>query len=527
MASDKKVLLVILDGWGLSGVEEGNAPLKAKTPTLDFVYQNYPKTSLSASGISVGLSDGDPGNSEVGHLNIGTGRVVWESLPRINQDIESKSLEKNETLQQLADYSRKNNKTVHMVGLVSDGGVHAHIDHLILVCKILNDKKVAKIRIHFISDGRDTDPEAAARYLAQIESELSSLKDCRVATMVGRYFAMDRDKNWDRVKQATDLFFDNKGLPFVTGQEAITQNYNAKKDDESMSPTVIGEGGKIEAGDAVLLFNYRADRAKQLLMSMTPSTMLGAAGINPPKDLYVVTMTQYIKDQSAPVIFPPINLENTLPELISRAGLTQFHTAETEKFAHVTYFFNAGKETSQQKEIDLLVPSKKVESYSKVPEMSAKEITDKLTGAMKENINFVVVNYANGDMVGHTGSEEGAIKACEAVDHCLNEVFATASKQGYKVILTADHGNCEKMIDEVSKKPNKEHTSNPVPMLFMDFLKRPYVFVETTLTKEEYTQYSSGTPIGVLADIAPSVLANLGVDKLGDMSGMDLTIAMI
>ncbi|MEI8143061.1 MAG: 2,3-bisphosphoglycerate-independent phosphoglycerate mutase [Candidatus Berkelbacteria bacterium] len=521
--SDKKVMLIILDGWGLSGSEMGNAPFQAKTPTLDSVYQRYPKTSLSASGIEVGLTPGEPGNSEVGHMNIGTGRVVWESLPRIDQDIENKTLDENEVLAKSAEYSKKNDKTVHLVGLVSDGGVHSHIRHLIALCRILSQRGVARLRIHFISDGRDTEARAAEKYLNQIEAELSALEDCKIATMIGRFFAMDRDKNWERIRAATELFFDNTGKQYLTAEEAIRANYAEKHDDENMDASVIGEGAKIESGDSVLLFNFRADRAKQLL-----SAFCGKVdGIIPPKDLNLVTMTQYQKDQTVPMVFPAIDLDNTLPEVVAAENLSQFHTAETEKFAHVTYFFNAGKEMGQKGEDDELVPSKKVASYAKSPEMSAKEITAKVIGAIKKNENLIVVNYANGDMVGHTGDDRAAILACEEVDKNLAQVFAEASVAGYKVILTADHGNCELMINEQTKSPNKEHTTNSVPFVYLDFLKRPFEMSESEFTKDEYIQYCMGTPIGVLADIAPSVLANLGVKQPADMSGMDLTTAMI
>jgi 2,3-bisphosphoglycerate-independent phosphoglycerate mutase len=514
---------MILDGWGLSPEKKGNAPLLAKTPTLDYVYSSYPKTSLTASGMEVGLSPGEPGNSEVGHANIGLGRVVWENLPRIDQDIAQGRFFENKILNDLYDNVIKNNSTLHLIGLVSDGGVHSHIRHLISLLELAAKKKIKNVCVHMISDGRDTAPKNALEYVKQLDAAFEYFKIGKIATIIGRYSAMDRDKNWNRQIKAFDLFVDNIGDAYATAEEAINANYKNGKSDEFLEACVIGEGGKIGPKDSVVLFNHRSDRMRQTLELFTGVKKTK----NLPRGVKIVSMTEYDKTQKAPPIFPPINLENTLSDLISKKGMTQLHTAETEKFAHVTYFFKAGNEKVLRGEKDEIVPSKKVSSYDKLPVMSVAEVTKKVETGLDKEFNFIVVNYANGDMVGHTGVLEAAVKACEAVDAVLLEVLAKASEKGYKVFITADHGNCEKMISEKGE-PDKEHTINPVPFVFLDFSKKPFVFDPSVkYSEEDYLQYASSTPIGVLADIAPSILANLKIGQAKEMSGMDLSIAMI
>jgi len=517
-----KVMLMILDGWGLSGSEIGNSPLLAKTPTVDYLYANYPKISLTASGLEVGLSPGEPGNSEVGHMNLGSGRVAWENLPRIDLAIESGEFGKNEALLGAIENAKKNNSTLHLIGLVSDGGVHSHIRHLFAILEAVGKAKLSKVLVHFITDGRDTPPQVAKGFVDQLEQAFKKYGCGQIATMIGRYFAMDRDKNWDRQKRAFDLMTKNVGDKYETAAAALDACYKKGQNDEILEPAVIGAGGIVGENDSIILFNHRSDRTRQLL-----SLFSGEEGAQVPAGLTLVSMTQYKKDQKAAPIFPPENLQNTLAEILSSHGLRQFHTAETEKYAHVTYFFKCGIEPALKNETDAVVPSKKSPTYDKIPEMSAPEVTEKLLGAVNEGHDFIVVNYANGDMVGHTGVAESAIKACEAVDGCLARVLPLASQQGYKVLITADHGNCETMIDPETKQPHKEHTTNPVPLMYLDFVKKPYNFVQTQFSKDDYFQFCSGAPIGVLADIAPSILANFGLEKGTEMDGMDLTTAMI
>ncbi|HOX40788.1 MAG TPA: 2,3-bisphosphoglycerate-independent phosphoglycerate mutase [bacterium] len=517
--ADNKVLLIILDGWGLNASENGNAPLLAKTPVLDSVYATYPKTSLSAAGLEVGLSTGEPGNSEVGHLNIGSGRVVWENLPRIDQAIESGQFASNKNMITVFDHVKKNGSTLQLVGLVSDGGVHSHIRHLQEIIRLAAENGVKSIAVHFISDGRDSDPEGGAGYAATLEKTFAMAKVGKIATIVGRYFAMDRDKNWDREKKAFDVMIKGVGGHADSAKEAFEASYKAKKTDEFLEPVVLGEGAPFGEKDAILFFNHRSDRMRQML-SLFEKFKEGNPGV------FVASMTQYYREQISPVIFSPVNLENTVSEIVSAVSMNQLHTAETEKFAHVTYFFRGGKETSPKKEVDTIIPSKKVPTYDQLPGMSAEEVTKIVLEGIAKNTDFIVVNYANGDMVGHTGVLKAAIEACEIVDGCLGEVLPAASKAGYKVFITADHGNCEVMKDESTGKPNTEHTSNPVPFVYLDFIKRPFE-AAAIFSNEDYFQYAAATPIGVLADIAPSILANLGVDKPEEMSGMDLSVAML
>jgi 2,3-bisphosphoglycerate-independent phosphoglycerate mutase len=517
-----RVMLVILDGWGLSPSEHGNAPLLASTPTLDYIYASYPKTSLSASGLEVGLSPGEPGNSEVGHANIGSGRVVWENLSRINQSIKSKEVYGNPELKNFLSGLKDRDGRLHLVGLVSDGGVHSHIDHLACFLEMAKMTGIREVFVHFIADGRDTPPKKALVYLKSLEAAYQRIGLGRTATIVGRFYAMDRDNNWDRIRKAYDLFVENKGDRFATADQALEANYQNDKTDEFLEPAVIGEGGQIMLGDGILFFNHRSDRMRQLLQVFSGEQ----PDFAPVQNTTILTMTRYKNNQSAPVVFPPVVLEHTLPEIIAAAGLSQFHTAETEKFAHVTYFFQAGKEGALPQEKDELVASKKNVTYDKYPEMSAYEVTGRVKKGIEQGFDFIVVNYANGDMVGHTGVFEAAVKACEVVDTCLADIFLAASNKGYKVILCADHGNCETMIDDLTKEPNKEHTANPIPFVFLDFQKRPFVPNQSVFSHDDYIQYATGTPIGVLADVAPSILANLGLPMPVEMSGMDLTVAM-
>ncbi len=525
MATKNKALLIILDGWGLSSSEIGNAPFEAKTPVLDYIYSTYPKTSISAAGLEVGLNPGEPGNSEVGHLNLGSGRVVWEDLPRINQAIENGEFYKNEIFLQAMEQAKKNDSTLHLWGLVSDGGVHSHIKHMIALIEMAKKEGVKNLLVHFVADGRDTEAEKAKDYVKELEGAFKKFGIGRIATIVGRYYAMDRDKNWDRVKPAYQLIMENSGKKFENIEAAIDESYKNKQGDEYINPSVIGEGGVIAENDAVIMTNYRSDRARQMY------DLLSIGGNDPfarqnPRNVLLVTMTKYRKSQAAPEVFSEVGLVETLAQALYEKDLKQYHIAETEKYAHVTYFFNGGIERPYPKEDQVLVPSKKVKSYAEVPEMSAKEVAEKLVGALDKEYQFVLVNFANGDMVGHTGNHEAAVSACQTVDQLLLPVLETASKKGYRVILTADHGNCESMIDEKTKKPNKEHTTNPVPLVHLDFEKIPFAYSDIELPKEEYIKYASSTPVGILADVAPSILAIMGLKKPEQMGGMDLTVAL-
>jgi 2,3-bisphosphoglycerate-independent phosphoglycerate mutase len=332
---------------------------------------------------------------------------------------------------------------------------------------------------------------------------------------------MDRDNNWDREKKAFDLFVGGKGDQYSSAKEAVEKNYSLGKSDENFEPSVIDGGALIKDGDSIIFFNHRSDRSRQML-----SLFSGGRSAKVPANLSITTMTEYEKGQKAEIILLPENLKNTLSDVIADAGLKQYHTAETEKYAHVTYFLKAGNEELLKKETDKVVASKKV-SYDKIPEMSAFEVTTAVEKAINEDYDFIVVNYANGDMVGHTGVMGAAVEACESVDKCLGEIMSLASQKGYKAFITADHGNCEVMVDELTRQPNKEHTTNPVPFVFLDFAKKPFAPVDTDFSVDDYIQYASGTPVGILADIAPSIIINLDLKRPKEMTGMDLSIAMI
>ncbi len=524
-----KVLLIILDGWGIAASEKGNGPLSAPTPVLDYVYETYSKTLLGASGIEVGIIPGEPGNSEVGHSNIGSGRIVWENLPKLNQMIRDGALEKSRAIVDAIKNVTATRGTLHLIGLVSDGGVHSHIDHLIKLIEIAANNEVANICVHFIADGRDTPPKKAGEFVKQLEAAFKKFGVGKIATMIGRYFAMDRDKNWDRTQKAIDLFTKNLGTHYRSPAEAVRGNYRFQKTDEFLEPSVIGDGGRVQDKDVIIFFNYRNDRARQLLAPFDQYQRkidVKLQNYTRPRDIYVCTLTQYYSDTNIPVVAVPSPAEskNPLGEVVASAGLPQFHCAETEKFAHVTYFFNSGRDAIFPGEKDEIVPSKKIATYDQAPAMSAQDVTEKVLSAISSQYPFIVVNYANGDMVGHTGVWEAVIKACSTVDECLGRVLPAASSAGYKAILIADHGNCEVMVDEKTGEPHKEHTINPVPFVYFDFIARSYDFKQgnAEATKSRYVEFANRPPIGVLADVAPSVLALLGLKKPEDMGGMDI-----
>lgn len=518
----KKVLLVILDGWGLSPIAEGNATFLAKTPNLDYLYKNFPKTSLSASGLSVGVTPGEPGNSEVGHLNIGSGRVVWENLPRIDQAIESGEFFQNDNLKKFASSLKNSDGALHLIGLCSTGGVHSHLAHLYALLEFAEKENIKNVFVHIITDGRDTAPKVAREDIVQIKNHLGKLENGKVASVVGRFYAMDRDKHFERTSAAYNLWTLGKGKKFLSPEAALKNGYLEGKDDENVEPSIIDEKGVIKSGDGVIFFNFRSDRMRQIL-SVFEDENFDKFPRGKLSDLKLLTMTSYQNNQKSPVIFSPLSLENTLADLIENSGLNQFHTAETEKFAHVTYFFNGGDEKIHENEKQVIVPSPRVESYDYTPEMSAKQVKEKVIEALKDNYQFILVNFANGDMVGHTGRFPAAVKACEAVDRELFDIMSMASGGGYTAIITADHGNCEMMKNLRTGEIDKEHSSNPVPLIFSDFSKSPFLPQNgEKISKDELLAYSSVEPTGILADIAPTILELMEIKKPPGMSGKSL-----
>jgi len=517
----KKVLLIVLDGWGVSPIAEGNAPFLANTPILDYIYTHYPKTLISASGLQVGLDRDEVGNSEVGHLNLGTGRVIWESLPRINNAIDEGRFSSNGNFETFFKNARS--KKLHLIGLVSDGGVHSHVDHLIKSLEYAKEIEAENVFIHVITDGRDTPPKKAKEFVAKLQSEIARIGVGKIATVVGRFYAMDRDERWDRVEKAYRLFTKGIGEEYVTVDEAIDANYEKDIDDEAISPCIIDKSGLVENGDSIFFFNFRADRMRELVKAFCSYEFDGfqRVKIDP---LYILTMTEYDEKIKNPVVFSPISLENTIADVLEQNKVRQYHVAETEKYPHVTYFFNGGMEKAHEFETQKVLPSPKVESYDQKPEMSAKEVAGKTVEAIERGERFVLVNFANGDMVGHTGVLDAGIAACETVDHELEKVLIIAALNKYQTIITADHGNCEIMVDPATGGIHKEHTTSPVPFIYLDFLHNPFnISRGAKLSEDEYKSYASVGASGVLSDVSSTVLNLLNLEVPDEMTKIDLT----
>ena len=508
----KPVVLIIRDGWGVNpggeatAQKDGNATLLADTPFHDEMIETYPKGFLSACGMDVGLPDGQMGNSEVGHLNLGAGRVVYQDLTRINKAIEDGSLAENETFRDAMKAAAKPKGRLHFIGLLSDGGVHSHQDHLCAMVGMAAEAGVKDIMVHAITDGRDTSPTAGAGYISQVEDRIAE-HGARIATVVGRYYAMDRDRRWERVKLAWDAIVHGKGeAKQVLASEAVRECYAAEKTDEFLLPMIFGEPDKqrIRNGDVVLFFNFRADRARQLSeVFLHEGRWTEFKAGRRPKVEYV-TLTEYDADYDCDVIFPPEELRKVLGEVVSSAGRKQLRIAETEKYPHVTYFFNGGVETSFKGEDRMIIPSpKEVATYDLQPEMSAPKVTETVLDKLKE-YDLVILNFANPDMVGHTGVVEAAVRACQEIDADVKAVVEETLRLGGKLLITADHGNCEFMIN-ADGSPHTAHTTN--------------------LVHAFYVAKDSGEVTvrdGILADVAPTLLDMLGLDQPEEMSGRSL-----
>lgn len=500
-------LLLILDGFGLAEPGEGNAVSQAATPNLDRLFKNYPWTKLVASGEEVGLPKGQMGNSEVGHLNLGAGRIVYQDIVRINKAIEDGSLATNPTLLQLIEEVKKKTSRVHLLGLLSDGGVHSLDTHLYKLIEILKDQGVKEVFIHCFLDGRDTPPRSAKKYLQKLKQVLDRLNFGQIASLSGRYYAMDRDKRWERTSLAYQTLVLGQGRKAKNALEALEQAYQQGENDEFVVPTFIeGSNGTLEDGDGVIFFNFRADRVRQICQALFDAQFSFFERKKFPL-LHIITMTQYEKDFPLPVIFPPIEMKNILGEVVSKLGLKQLRIAETEKYAHVTYFFNGGREEPFALEERILIPSpREVATYDQKPEMSVYEVSSTLSKhILKNDFDFYVCNFANLDMVGHTGVIEAAIKACEAVDKCVGEVVESMLKIGGRVLLTADHGNAEDMLE--NGKPKTAHSTNPVPFILIE---KNCVF----RLREK----------GILGDVAPTILDLWGVEKPLEMTGKSLLV---
>jgi 2,3-bisphosphoglycerate-independent phosphoglycerate mutase len=501
---NKKVLLMILDGWGIATKLSASAIDAAKTPYINSLYKKYPHSKLQASGLAVGLPDGQMGNSEVGHMNIGAGRIVYQDLVKINKAIQEKELDTNEVLLDAFKYAKTNNKAVHLIGLVSDGGVHSHIEHLKGIITIANNNGVKDLFIHAFTDGRDTDPKSGLPFIKDMQAHMAKTTG-KLASIVGRYFAMDRDKRWERVKLAYDLLVNGVGEKSTDALASIQKSYDANVTDEFIKPIVMTDASqnpvaKIQEGDAVICFNFRTDRGREITMALTQQDFPEQAMKK--LRLYYVTLTNYDDSfNDVKVIFDKDNLNNTLGEVVSKAGKNQIRIAETEKYPHVTFFFSGGREEAFPGESRILCPSPKVATYDLQPEMSARDIRDKIIPELeKKSADFICLNFANPDMVGHTGVFSAAVTACETVDQCNEAVTEVARKNGYSIIIIADHGNADMMIND-DGTPNTAHTTNLVPCILVD------------------DNYKGGLKDGKLGDLAPTILTLMGVAIPKEMTG--------
>ena len=463
----KKALLMILDGWGLGDQKKDDVIFNTPTPYWDYLMNNYPHSQLQASGENVGLPDGQMGNSEVGHLNIGAGRVVYQDLVKINRACADGSILQNPEIVSAFSYAKENGKNVHFMGLTSNGGVHSSMVHLFKLCDIAKEYNINNTFIHCFMDGRDTDPKSGKGFIEELSAHCEKSAG-KIASIIGRYYAMDRDKRWERVKEAYDLLVNGEGKKATDMVQAMQESYDEGVTDEFIKPIVNANcDGTIKEGDVVIFFNYRNDRAKELTVVLTQQDM-PEAGMHTIPGLQYYCMTPYDASfKGVHILFDKENVANTLGEYIASKGLNQLHIAETEKYAHVTFFFNGGRETPFDNEDRILVPSPKVATYDLKPEMSAYEVKDKLVDAINENkYDFIVVNFANGDMVGHTGIYEAIEKAVVAVDACVKDVIEAAKAQGYEAIIIADHGNADHALNE-DGTPNTAHSLNPVPCVYV------------------------------------------------------------
>jgi len=497
-------LLIILDGWGHSEANENNAIAIANTPNWDHFLNNCPHTLLGTSGSSVGLPLGQMGNSEVGHLTIGSGRIIEQDFTRIQNDVDSGEFSKNAPICAALNETRKNDKAVHIMGLLSDGGVHSHHDHIHAMLEMAHRKGCKKVFLHVFTDGRDTPPNSAEDFIRPLEEKINALKTGRIASVVGRFFAMDRDNRWDRVSKAYHLLSIGKSERQAdSALNAVKMAYDNGESDEFIAPTRVGESVTINEGDAVIFMNFRADRARELTRALTESDFVEfpRTSFN---NINFVCLTEFKEDFGLPCAYPPVSINNTLGSYLSSLELAQLRIAETEKYAHVTFFFNGGAEAALPGEDRKLVPSPNVDTYDLKPEMSAFELTSALVSSIKsKKYDFIVCNFANTDMVGHSGNLEATIKAVEAVDTCLGEIHRACEEAGAEILITADHGNAEQMVNPKTNKSHTAHTTNPVPLVYVSHRKA-----------------SIAAPLdGTLADLAPTILTLMDIEQPEEMTG--------
>ena len=500
----KRAMLVIMDGWGLGKVPESDAIRTARTPFVSALYEKWPNTTLVTCGEDVGLPDGQMGNSEVGHLNLGAGRIVYQELQRIAVEIKKGGFFSNPALLESIGHAASTGRPLHLIGLVSDGGVHSHTDHLKAILTLCRQKGLKQVFVHAFLDGRDTDPKSGIRYVNDLEMHMAQTTG-RIASVIGRYYAMDRDQRWERIRLAYDAMVHGKGESATDAVSAVAASYQAGVTDEFLKPVILKDASgsplaTIAQGDAVFCFNFRTDRCREITEALTQRDFpeQGMRRL----DLHYTTMTEYDRNfRDVKVAFRNDNLGMTLGEVIERAGLTQIRIAETEKYPHVTFFFSGGREAPFEGEKRIMIPSPKVATYDLKPEMSAPELTDAILPEIQaRSAHFICLNFANADMVGHTGVFEAAVKAVETVDACVERIVSAALENGYAVFLTADHGNADYMIND-DGTPNTAHTLNPVPLFMID------------------KDWKGGLKPGKLADIAPSILTRMGLPIPEEMTG--------
>jgi 2,3-bisphosphoglycerate-independent phosphoglycerate mutase len=514
----KPVVLIVLDGWGIGRNSRGNAITKAQLPTIEKLNKYYPHTALQASGISVGLPWEEAGNSEVGHITLGAGKVIYQSLPRITMDIQSGNFFKQRTFLEAIENARKNNSALHLMGLVGKGGVHSQAEHLYALLELARDQKVEKLFIHAFTDGRDSAPNSGADSLKELQQKMDSYGVGKIATVSGRYFAMDRNNNWDRVEKAYNAMVKGAGNQISDPVQYLRESYSKKIYDEFIEPSVIvdakGPIGLIQENDSVIFFNFREDRARQITKAFVLPNFSDFKR-DFLKNIYFATMVQYEEGLPVHVAFAPVSVKFPLGKILSENNMTQLRISETEKFAHVTYFFNGGTEEVYPGEDRVIVPSLTVDSFADAPEMSAKEITEKVIAAIKENkYNFILLNFANADIVGHTGQEAATIKAAETIDSCLARLIPVVLVEGGCLLITADHGNAEEMKNNLTGQTNTEHSINPVP----------FWFITGDNHKRDPSRYDSSEEkvAGLLSDVAPTIVELLGLEKPREMTGESL-----
>ena len=501
----KKALLMILDGWGIGNHGKGDVIFNTPTPFMDHLNATYPHSQLLASGENVGLPDGQMGNSEVGHLNIGAGRIVYQDLVKINRACADGSILENPEIVSAYEYAKANGKSVHLMGLTSNGGVHSSLDHLFTLLDISKTHGIQHTYVHCFMDGRDTDPKSGKGFIQQVTDHCAQVPGAAIASVIGRFYAMDRDKRWERVKIAYDLLVGAEGKQAADMVQAMQESYDEGVTDEFVKPINNSTvDGTIKEGDVVIFFNYRNDRAKEITIVLTQQDM-PEQGMHTIPNLQYYCMTPYDSEfKGLHVIFPKENVHNTLGEIVSKAGLKQLRIAETEKFAHVTFFFNGGREDKFPNEDRILIPSPKVATYDLKPEMSAPEVTEALCEALNtQQYDLVILNFANGDMVGHTGVYKAVQQAIETIDTCTDKVVTTARNNGYEVIIIADHGNCDHELND-DGTPNTAHSLNPVPFVYISDHKDAHV------------------DNGILADVAPSICHIMGLEQPKEMTGHNL-----